>query len=231
MRKYYLTILAAACALGAQSQSISPGGIYAAANVSQGNGVSLEWVLGDINAFVNLSTLPVKLVRFEGTLTADGSAKLEWETAEEYNNKGFEVQKATDAVHFENIGWIDGAGNAKTRNTYQFLDKQLSTTSYYRLKQVDSDEQFTFSKIVRVIPHHESLDRFVAYPNPAKDGKVTATLPERSFKLNLFDTMGRLLKQIDNPKTQENIHLPGTGQYLLSIESAAGNKAIKVVRP
>ncbi|CAG5068849.1 hypothetical protein DYBT9623_01581 [Dyadobacter sp. CECT 9623] len=231
MKKLYLTVLGSAFAVASQAQSISPGGIYAAANVSTGNGVSLEWVLGDINAFVNLSTLPVKLIRFEGTLTADGSAKLEWETAEEYNNQGFEVQKATDAVNFENIGWIDGAGNAKTRNVYQFLDKQLTTASYYRLKQVDADGQFSFSKIIRVIPHHESLDRFTAYPNPAKDGKVTATLPERSFKLSLYDTAGRLLKQIDNPQTQEQIRLPGSGNYLISIESAAGNKTVKVVQP
>jgi hypothetical protein len=231
MKKYYLTILAAAFGLSAQAQSISPGGIYAAANVSQGNGVSLEWVLGDINAFTNLSTLPVKLIRFEGSLTADGSARLEWETAEEYNNSGFEIQKSTDAVHFEHIGWVDGAGDAKTSNTYQFLDKQLTTTSYYRLKQVDIDEKFTFSKIVRVIPHNESLDRFTAFPNPVKDGRVTASVPERSFKLTLYDIMGRQLKQITSPKTQEQIQLPQKGNFLLSIESVAGSKTIQIVQP
>ncbi|MCE7060085.1 T9SS type A sorting domain-containing protein [Dyadobacter sp. CY343] len=231
MKKLYLIVLGSAFAVASQAQSISPGGIYAAANVSQGNGVSLEWVLGSINAFSNLSTLPVKLIRFEAALTPEGFAKIEWETAEEYSNRGFEIQKSTDAVNFENIGWIDGAGDAKTANKYQFLDKELSTTSYYRLKQVDTDEKFTFSKIVRVIPHNESLDRFTAFPNPVKDGKVTASVPDRSFKLTLYDTMGRQLKQITSPKTQEQIQLPQKGNFLLSIESVAGNKTIQIVQP
>ncbi|KQS27148.1 T9SS type A sorting domain-containing protein [Dyadobacter sp. Leaf189] len=231
MKNIYLTVSSLLIGLAAQAQSISPGGIYAAANYNQSGGVSLEWVLGSINSFSSLSPLPVKLIRFDGTLTAEGSAKLEWETAEEYGNKGFEIQKATDAVHFENIGWVDGAGDAKNRNIYQFVDNQLATTSYYRLKQVDFDEKFSFSKIIRVIPHNESLDRFTVYPNPVKDGKVTATLPERSFKLTLFDKTGRQVKQITQPQTQEQLLLPGTGSFLLNIESVAGNKTIQVVQP
>uniref|UniRef100_UPI003F6F103F T9SS type A sorting domain-containing protein n=1 Tax=Dyadobacter sp. TaxID=1914288 RepID=UPI003F6F103F len=227
----YLTVSSLLICLSSYAQSISPGGIYAASNFNQSGGVSLEWVLGSINSFSALSPLPVKLIRFEGALTAEGSAKLEWETAEEYGNKGFEIQKATDAVHFESIGWVDGAGDAKTRNIYHFLDQQLNTTSYYRLKQIDYDEKFSFSKIIRVIPHNESLERFTVYPNPVQDGKVTATLPERSFKLILFEKTGRQIKQITQPQMQEQLLLPGTGNFLLHIESVAGNKTIQVVQP
>ncbi|KAA0993660.1 T9SS type A sorting domain-containing protein [Dyadobacter aurulentus] len=231
MKYIYLTVGSILISLSSFAQSISPGGIYAAANAGQSGGVSLEWVLGDINAFTTLSTLPVKLVRFEGILAADGSARLEWETAEEYNNAGFEVQKSTDARQFENIGWVDGAGDIKVSKQYQFIDNQLVTTSYYRLKQVDTDGQFSFSKIIRVIPPNESLDRFTAFPNPVQDGKVTASLPDRSFKLSLYDKAGRLVKQIAEPGAQERMQLPGKGTYLLSIESIAGSKTITLVQP
>jgi hypothetical protein len=230
MKKFYIPLIAGLCTADLYAQSISPGSIYGASNVSQAGGVSLEWVLGSINAFPNLSVLPVKLIRFEGKLTAEGFARLEWETAEEYNNAGFELHKSADGKNFAQIAFLDGAGNLNAHKSYEYIDQDLTTTSYYRLKQLDIDGEFTWSKIVSVIPEIEQLNRFKIFPNPSIEQKVTVQLPAKTRLLGLYDKYGTLLQEIKNPGTKQILDIPNSGVYLVHIECASGNRTLPIVR-
>jgi hypothetical protein len=110
MKKLFLTILTGAISCPLFAQSISPGAIYAASASGSANGVSVNWILGSLNSFSDLSVLPVRLISFEGRLNAAGLAELHWKTAEETNNLGFEIQKSPDGKKWELLGWVDGAG-------------------------------------------------------------------------------------------------------------------------
>lgn len=229
MKRHYITTALLLCACHIQAQQISPGALYAASGSGVANGVSVNWVLGSLNTFSDISPLPVRLVSFEGVLTGGGLAELRWKTAEEVNNLGFEIQKSLDGKKWELLGWVDGAVNAGTEHRYRYLDETFTTTSYYRLRQVDTDDSYSYSRIVCVIPEKESLDRFYVYPNPSRERKIDVQMPEKTERLFLFDQLGRKLGQFDSPGTKHNITLPQTGSYLLQIDTPVGSKTTKLV--
>lgn len=229
MKKLSVFIVLTLCAYHTQAQQISPGALYAASGSGSAGGVSVNWVLGSLNTFSDLSVLPVKLISFEGKVNVAGYAELRWKTAEETNNVGFEVQKSLDGKNWELLGWVDGAVNSRTEKTYQYVDQDFKTTSYYRLRQVDADDSYTYSRIVRVIPEKESLDRFYVYPNPSRENKVRVQMPERTKTLLLFDQLGRKLGQFAAPGTDHTITLPHTGSFLLQIDTPVGSKTTKLI--
>ncbi|MCE6987767.1 T9SS type A sorting domain-containing protein [Dyadobacter sp. CY323] len=209
-------------------QTISPSGIYGAANNATVGNLSVNWVIGTLTP-TSISALPVKLISFKAHLTSAGNAQLNWKTVQEVSNKGFEIQKSVDGKFFDAIGWVDG-GNQETEKDYQFTDSELTTTSYYRLKQVDFDEKFTLSRIVSVVPENENLDRFVAFPNPTPNGKVEVRLPDRISSLELVDINGTTIMTQRDPATKQDIVLPRTGLHLLRIKGVVGERTIKIIR-
>ncbi|WAC13751.1 T9SS type A sorting domain-containing protein [Dyadobacter pollutisoli] len=228
MRILTLTIALIIAAQWSFAQQISPSGIYGAASQSTVGNLSVNWVIGTLTP-TSLSALPVRLISFKGQLTSSGNAELEWKTTQEVNNKGFEIQKSVDGKVFDAIGWVDG-GNQESEKIYRFTDAKLITTSYYRLKQIDFDEKFTLSRIVSVVPENESLDRFVAFPNPSPDGKVEVKLPERISTMELVDITGKVIIAKQNPATKQIITLPKTGLFFLRIQGIVGEKTIKAVK-
>lgn len=217
------------CAYHLQAQQISPGGLYAASGSGTANGVSVNWVLGSLNSFSELSPLPVRLISFEGQLNAAGLAELHWKTGEEVNNLGFEIQKSPDGNKWELLAWVDGAVNSQSEKSYQYVDTEFTTTSYYRLRQVDTDDSYTYSRIVCVIPEKENLDRFYVYPTPSRESKVKVQMPERTQRLLIFDQLGRKVGLIESPGTQHSITLPGPGSFLLQIDTPVGSKTTKLI--
>ena len=213
----------------AHAQQVSPGGIYGAANTSAGGGISVSWVLGSLNATPELSVLPVVLVSFTGKLNAEGNAELTWQTAEETNNAGFEIQKSTDAKVFTRIGWIDGATNSKNENSYRYIDNDLQTTSYYRLKQMDLDGKSTLSRKITIIPEKEDVAYALAYPNPTADGRLTLRLPEKAVSLLITDQAGRVVLSQKSPVTNQSVQLPSAGTFIMKVETAIDSKALNIV--
>lgn len=217
------------CAYHTRAQQISPGALYAASGSGSANGVSVNWVLGSLNSFSELSVLPVRLISFEGKVNAAGLAELHWKTAEEANNLGFEIQKSLDGKSWELLGWVDGAVDSKTEKSYQYVDQEFVTTSYYRLRQVDSDDSYSYSRIICIIPEKESLDRFYVYPNPTRESKVKVQMPERTQRLLLFDQLGRKMGQFEAPGTNHIITLPHTGSFLLQIDTPVGSRTTRLI--
>lgn len=108
--------------------------------------------------------MPVELQSF--TVSKEGMAvNLAWTTTEETNASHFEVQRSADAKTWQKIGRVDASGESKVNVNYSFADSSpLSGTNYYRLKMVDNDATFSFSKIRNVEMEKRHL---VIYPNPA----------------------------------------------------------------
>jgi Secretion system C-terminal sorting domain len=93
---------------------------------------------------------------------------LDWETASELNNRGFELQRrAEHESEFKVIGWIKGKGSTSLNQQYIYKDKNVlpNTLYYYRLRQIDFDNRATFSETVnaRIDLQNEQL---LLFPNP-----------------------------------------------------------------
>lgn len=94
--------------------------------------------------------LPVEYLTFTGKLI-DKSVELNWVTATEINNNGFELERSQNGIDFERIAWILGSGNSSFIKEYNFIDfEPYIGINYYRLKQIDYDGKFEYSKIISV---------------------------------------------------------------------------------
>lgn len=111
--------------------------------------------------------IPVELVSFNANVRKD-HINLEWLTATELNNSGFEIMRSFDLLSWQNIGFVSGHETSTERQYYSFNDYQnKSTDSYYQLKQIDHNGSYTLSKIVEV--HQNVPNEFILnqnYPNP-----------------------------------------------------------------
>ncbi len=91
---------------------------------------------------VSCTPLPIELLSFTGDKQNEGINVLKWTTATETNNDYFLLKKSTDAVNWETIGTVQGAGTSSTQLHYQFLDLfPQNTINYYQLTQVDYNAQ------------------------------------------------------------------------------------------
>ena len=111
--------------------------------------------------------LPVTLIEFTGYNYQNGN-KLIWATQSEINNDYFIIQKSDNAKNFIDIGSVNGNGNSDNTINYSFMDfTPSSKVSFYRLKQVDFDGKYEFSKIIAISSKESS--EIIIYPNPSKD--------------------------------------------------------------
>ncbi len=112
------------------------------------------------------SIVPVELISFTANVI-EGTVYLNWTTATELNNNGFEVQRKTNNV-FCTIGFIQGRGTSTNIQNYSFVDKNVAAGKYtYRLKQIDFNGTFEYSNAIEV--EVEGVKEYALdqnYPNP-----------------------------------------------------------------
>lgn len=162
----------------------------------------------------NQTTLPVHLISFSGKASSEGNI-LRWSTAEEVNNEGFEVERGQNGVTFEKIGSVTGKGTMSARVDYQFIDKKPLANAYYRLKQLDFDHSYTFSRTIHV--KNESGIKMIVYPNPVR-GILKFDVPPAKRRLVVRNTAGVVVddKADFSESTYDTSHLP-KGLYLISL--------------
>lgn len=113
-------------------------------------------------------SLPVTLIDFTGA-KVENTIALKWNTAEEANSDRFDVQRSADGKNWATIGTQKSQGESYTLVNYSFVDKKpASGDNFYRLKMVDTDKTFAYSKIIKVnFADAALLSEF--YPNPVSD--------------------------------------------------------------
>jgi hypothetical protein len=165
--------------------------------------ISLNQLTGTVTSFSDFTggeydALPVELVSFNASVN-DNSVNLSWQTATELNNFGFEVERtfasASSVQTWENIGFVKGAGNSSSPKDYSFKDLKLANKSYqYRLKQIDNDGSFTYSKVINVTVEYapSSFSLSQNYPNPFNPStKISWQSPVSSWQtLKVYDILG-----------------------------------------
>jgi parallel beta-helix repeat protein len=142
--------------------------------------------------------IPVEFVSFNYVLFGN-NVELNWVTATETNNSGFEVQRFYQGK-WEAIGFVVGNGTTSQISEYRFVDGNLSEGKYYyRLKQIDFDGKFKFSKQIEVdILNPKDFILYQNYPNPFNPSTTISWQSPVSghHTIKLFDVLGREIETI-----------------------------------
>ena len=190
------------------------------------SGARAELRLDDIEVMSCSSPLPVTLVNFEAT-KMEQQVVLSWKTTEEVNNDHFDVERSADARTWSVIASVPGYGNSNKPNEYETIDElPLDGKSYYRLKQVDLDGTYMYSRMVTLT--REKSEAINIYPNPVKGIlEVSLPAPFESFYYRIVDITGRVRTDRSFSNAQQ-LSIPvqnfESGLYIIQIESKSGTK-------
>ena len=164
--------------------------------------------------------LPVTLLDFAGRYS-DNTVVLSWNTEREINTKYFTIEKSFDQVSFISLPNVIASGNAQ--NNYQYTDRSsLSGINYYRLKMVDADGRFTYSKIIAIAA--PASNAIMVFPNPVNDKLfIRLTNIGSPTEISIADAKGTVIKQLQlRPGASEasvsTADLPA-GVYSISFQS------------
>ncbi len=183
----------------------------------------------------NALFLPVELINFQAELY-DRDVELQWATASEENNAGFEIQHSslTSTGDWESVGFVEGHGSTLEEQTYSYRVANLDPGLHkFRLKQVDYDGQFEYSPIVETVvdlPSTHALSS--AYPNPFNPSTQfsLSTRDNSEVKVTLFDALGNLVETLfhGNFRAGQTKHFTidgskmASGIYLYRLEGTNG---------
>jgi hypothetical protein len=139
------------------------------------------------------NVLPVLLTDFDAKLQQD-RVLLSWRTEQEFNNSRFEIERSNDNKTFSAIGSVNGHGNSSIPVDYSFTDATpLKGVSFYRLKQIDIDNQSVYSIIKRVDNRLQGIQIKQLFPNPGHEKVTLNVLAEAPAFLiaRIFDNSGK----------------------------------------
>jgi photosystem II stability/assembly factor-like uncharacterized protein len=164
--------------------------------------------------------LPVELSSFT-IAQVEGSVVLNWITASEINNRGFEIQRKTNSSDFATIGFVNGMGTTTEMSNYFYTDvpENVSEILIYRLKQIDYDGTFNYSAEVSInfeslnngINNQEIPSEFILmqnYPNPFNPStRIKFAIPASGFvSLKVYDMLGCEISSLVNEVRKAGIH-------------------------
>lgn len=143
----------------------------------------------------NATPLPVELIAFNAVAVDNSFTRCTWATASEHNNDFFTVERSHDAISFEPVGNVAGAGHSNTVLRYNFDDPAPHPgTSYYRLRQTDLDGTVSYTSPIPVT--FTSSVSITLFPNP-NNGALTIQRTDSSARLplQLVDASGRVVRK------------------------------------
>jgi hypothetical protein len=177
--------------------------------------------------------VPVELISFTAS-TNGNEVSLNWKTATETNNKGFEIQRSqvSGLNDWQNIEFINGSGTTTEEHIYSFNDKDVDPGTYhYRLRQIDFNGKFEYSNIVEAVVSTPS--EFVLeqnYPNPFNPStNIKFKIPQKSFvSLKIYNLLGSEVAVLVNEEKESgsyginfNAQTLSSGTYFYKLEAGS----------
>jgi hypothetical protein len=199
------------------------------------NGVIFDLYKPGTSTVTNATNVPVpvELVTFEGVWDND-QVRLNWTTASETNNAGFEVLRrsilsAGEFGDWEALSFVDGNGTTNTEQEYAFVDAGVPFTAsrvQYRLRQVDFDGTSEYSGEIELDASTPTALRLhAAFPNPIRSSATLRfELPtEGAVSVTLYDMLGRTVQQIVDREME-------AGRHQVSLDAQGLAAGVYIVR-
>ncbi|HEY6626982.1 MAG TPA: T9SS type A sorting domain-containing protein, partial [Ignavibacteriaceae bacterium] len=170
-------------------------------------------------------TVPVELTSFTAT-ASENEVVLNWSTATETNNQGFEIQRSIDG-EFITIAFVEGFGTTTETKVYTYADRNVNVGSYsYRLKQVDFGGTFEYSDVVEVdvpAPAIFALDQ--NYPNPFNPSTMISfrLAVDSKVSMTVFNVLGQEVASLLNGNVV-------AGSHQISFDATSLNSGVYMYR-
>jgi hypothetical protein len=182
--------------------------------------------------------MPVELQSFSAK-TIRGRVELNWSTATEVNNAGFDIERYAGGS-WGRIGFVEGAGTTNSPNTYSFVDADAKGTVSYRLKQIDRNGQFAYSQAVEVKAPLTLEDYGLSqnFPNPFNPSTTItfAMRNEEHVSVTVYNSLGQavatLFNSVAKPNEIYSLKFDGkdlsSGMYFYALQSASRHEVKKM---
>ena len=170
--------------------------------------------------------LMIRLLDFNATMIEDKNVLLKWRANADQDASGFQVERSTDQINWEKVGWININRSVSTAD-YSLIDQQMTEgKTYYRLKLVERSGTSRYSH-TRFVQIDHLPTNLLLYPNPAisnvtisfkAETSQSAVLYVRSLSGGLLFTKPMALKSGEN-----NLSLPvsnlDNGIYVIELST------------
>jgi hypothetical protein len=164
------------------------------------------------------TVLPVRWLDFSANTQEEG-VHLAWSTAAEINNEKFEVERSIDGEHFEYAGTIKGKGNSVKISNYRFIDPINSNNEwFYRIKQIDFDGKFEFSRTIKSLALQQKEPRIFT---DLFTQEIAVESNESIKSLAIINLQGQVIATLTN-SGNNRFQLPYAlnGIYIISVQTA-----------
>jgi hypothetical protein len=251
--KYFIALLLVALCIKAKAQSVAPATTNNGGLAGVANNIHFEFSLGE--SFVSTignntlitqgmlqpinmaqGPLPVTGLQFTARRINDDKVQLNWKTIQEMNNAGFHIERRTENENvFVAVNFVKSKapnGNSTLPMQYEAVDlNNFKGVSYYRLKQTDTDGNFTYSVISTVKGNAGKSIALKAWPIPSRgDFSVVVEGIDRET-LQLFDATGKLVRQMPVTNgTQQKINGLSPGTYIIRLAGQKGLSQVVLVQ-
>lgn len=185
------------------------------------------------------AALPVRLLDFTGQLR-NNSVVLSWQTASEQNSKTFEIERSCDGITFTRIGVVPAAGISFLSRYYHFTDHGIMPgNNYYRLKQVDLDDQYVYSNVIVVASPVTAGHPFRIAGNPVRDHLELqfGEIPDGRVQVRITDISGRILMRWQSDQVAQRLIRIGLqhkalikGMYLVHVRVNGKDYVEKIIK-
>jgi len=184
-------------------------------------------VIAEINPAC-AAVLPIELTRFSARLEKD-FVRLEWKTENERNNEGFDLERRTNNEPFRTINWMPAG--LENQNYYEVKDFEIETgqTYQYRLKQIDINGEFSYSKI-ETLKIGKKTPEVIVYPNPINE---TVFIERANFEMKpslvfVYSPTGKLFieRTINSSKIELSLSSLASGIYFLEVYNEKGEREL-----
>ncbi|MEL6591818.1 MAG: T9SS type A sorting domain-containing protein, partial [Bacteroidota bacterium] len=182
-------------------------------------------------------SFPVEWLEFSAELRGD-DGYLQWITAFEEGNQYFSIERAMPGKSFVPIGRQLAVGTSQSISSYEFVDPKISALNHdrvrYRIKQVDVDGGFSYSRVVELMLGNEASLQVSTYPNPVAEQLTLFVRSAEPAEMKIINSNGQSVWRSQHPAGEQSYQLNSTnwasGVYYLLVENDNYRERRKIVK-
>lgn len=165
---------------------------------------------------VTTSLLPVTFTSFSATMV-NNTALIAWTTQQEYNSDRFIIEKSNDGINWNVLTSVPAAQTSNSPKNYSSTDVQVQAVNYYRLKEVDLDGSYQFSKVVKITIAEKNSFAVKIFPNPVTSTATIAASSDtnKTIHIKIISSNGTQVKEMTKQlyAGTNNIDIPAVNTF------------------